>query len=192
MCRYTWGTSHAHGFHGVYLGDLVRLQEIQRKRDATNRDWQRIILRNIAKSLGLGEVGGRNVMETRQLWWQIHQKMQSPEYGNMLLLIRMLNCLEDLMDNRKQKYITHTSYENWLQKIHLDTEGKKRTSTWWLWHYFFDTSIGLNNTTQYTQHCTGCAVEPFVELADKESRETRQQRWYESLALDLEEEALIK
>jgi hypothetical protein len=39
---------------------------------------------------------------------------------------------------------------------------------------------------------TGCAVEPFVELADKVSRETRQQRWYESLALDLEEEALIK
>jgi hypothetical protein len=92
---------------------LKRLQEIQRKRDATNRDWQRIILRNIGKSLGLlgGDSsssgsssttttsttivnGGRpvDVIETRQLWWQIHQKMQSPDYGNMLLLIRMLNC----------------------------------------------------------------------------------------------------
>jgi 2,3-bisphosphoglycerate-dependent phosphoglycerate mutase len=37
---YTWGTSREHGFHGVYLGDLDRLQDIQRKRDATNRDWQ--------------------------------------------------------------------------------------------------------------------------------------------------------
>jgi hypothetical protein len=138
--RYTWGTSHAHGFHGVYLGDLKRLQEIQRKRDATNRDWQRIILRNIGKSLGLlssgnGETtvittttttasnGPVDVIETRQLWWQIHQKMKSPDYGNMLLLIRMLNCLEDLMYNRKQKYITNTYYENLIQKIHLDTEG---------------------------------------------------------------------
>jgi hypothetical protein len=123
---------------------LKRLQEIQRKRDATNRDWQRIILRNIGKSLGLlgGDSsssgsssttttsttivnGGRpvDVIETRQLWWQIHQKMQSPDYGNMLLLIRMLNCLEDLMYKRKQKYITDTYYENLIQKIHLDTEG---------------------------------------------------------------------
>lgn len=124
---YTWGTSHAHGFHGVYLGDLERLQEIQRKRDATNRDWQRIVLRNIAKSLGLGD-GGLDVIETRQMWWQIHQKMQTPEYGNMLLLVRMLDCLEDLMYNRKQKYITDTSYENLIQKIHLDTEGTRNQS----------------------------------------------------------------
>lgn len=49
---YTWGTSRKHGFHGVYLGDLERLQDIQRKRDATNRSWQRIILRNIGKTVG--------------------------------------------------------------------------------------------------------------------------------------------
>lgn len=49
---YTWGTSRKHGFHGVYLGDLERLQDIQKKRDATNRAWQRIILRNIGKAVG--------------------------------------------------------------------------------------------------------------------------------------------
>ena len=48
---FTFATSRAHGFHGVYLGDVERLQEIQKKRDATNRDWQRIILRNLAGAL---------------------------------------------------------------------------------------------------------------------------------------------
>ena len=40
-----------HGFNGVYLGDLERLQDIQNKRDTSNRNWQRIILYNIAKEL---------------------------------------------------------------------------------------------------------------------------------------------
>jgi hypothetical protein len=40
-----------HGFNGVYLGDLERLKEIQSKRDTSNRNWQRIILYNVAKNL---------------------------------------------------------------------------------------------------------------------------------------------
>lgn len=178
---YTWGTSRAHGFHGVYLGDQERLQDIQRKRDATNRDWQKVILRNIGRSLGW-EMAEKNVktvedalrlkhamarkrkgpdaVEIRQLWWQVHEKMKLPEYQNMLLLVRMKNCLEDLMYTRKQKYITQKTYEEKVDKLHLDTEG--------------------------------CVVEPFVDLADRQFREERQQLWYENLALDLEEECLIK
>lgn len=176
---YTWGTSRAHGFHGVYLGDLERLQEIQRKRDATNRDWQKVILRNIGKSLGWDmdsaeaavatsspvasdhqRHGGPDAVETRQLWWQIHSKMKSPEYRNMLLLVRMQRCLEELMYERKQRYITQSTFESLVKKIHLDTEG--------------------------------CVVEPFVDLADRRNRDERQQIWYDNLALDLEEECLIK
>ena len=176
---FTWGTSRAHGFHGVYLGDLERLQGIQRKRDATNRDWQKVILRNIGKSLGWEmaeravktvedvlrlkqskERTGPNAVETRQLWWQVHEKMKLPDYQNMLLLVRMQSSLEDLMYVRKQKYITQHTYEELVDKIHLNTEG--------------------------------CVVEPFVDLADRQFREERQQLWYDNLALDLEEECLIK
>lgn len=98
------------------MGDLERLQEIQRKRDITNRDWQRIILRNVGKSFGWemdgsGISAGPRVVETRQLWWQVFNKRQNPDYRNMLLLIKMEELLEQLMIDRKQKYITQTSYE---------------------------------------------------------------------------------
>ena len=180
------------------MGDLERLQGIQKKRDATNRDWQKVILRNVGKSLGWIDMGeevdknsnqqstnnatmshtgsthmngasffalargikGPNSIETRQLWWQVHEKMKSPEYRNMLLLARMQSCLEELMYERKQKFITQCTYESLIQKIHLDTEG--------------------------------CVVEPFVDLADRQNRDQRQQIWYDNLALDMEEECLIK
>jgi hypothetical protein len=191
--RYTWGTSRTHGFHGVYLGDLERLQGIQRKRDATNRDWQKVILRNIGKTLGwemedttattdVESVNGlanstsgssnsnasmykpkqssNTAVETRQLWWQIHAKMKLPEYRNMLLLVRMQSYLEELMYERKQRYITQCTFESLVKKIHVDTEG--------------------------------CVVEPFLDLADRKHRDERQQMWYENLALDMEEECLIK
>ena len=157
----------------------------RRKRDVTNRNWQRIILRNAAKSLGfdMGDSASCNVtsvkepasivddtcvvgasephvVETRQLWWQIHSKMQESDYGNMLLLAKMEDALETLLYNRKQKYITKSTYEKMVNKIHLDTEGS--------------------------------VVEPFVELAERQDREERQRIWYESLALDMEEECLIK
>jgi hypothetical protein len=178
MHSYTWGTSRAHGFHGVYLGDLERLQDIQKKRDVTNRDWQRIILRNVGKSLGWAMdtpsandeqqhhhqvkavFASPQVVETRQLWWQVHNKMQTPEYSNMLLLVKMEDALEELMYQRKQKYITQSKYAKMIDKLHLDTEGS--------------------------------VVEPFVALAERHDREERQRVWYESLALDLEEECLIK
>jgi hypothetical protein len=197
---YTWGTDLRHGFHGVYLGDLERLQDIQLKRDVTNRNWQRIILYNIAKSL-LGDVKDENatvntaeikataatattttaaaattpstsgrpspveisksvVFETRQLWWQVHTKMQIPEYGNMLLLARMKDELESRMYQRKQKYITFAAYDGLVNKLHLNAEG--------------------------------AVVEPFVALSDREDRDARQRKYYDSLAQELEEECLIK
>lgn len=203
---YTWATSRAHGFHGVYLGDLERLQDIQRKRDVTNRDWQRIILRNLALSLDRdttmtsGSVetntnnttGGNNnnndsgsgsnsaangssnntittppsstvtsgVVETRQLWWQIHTKMYQKEFSNMLILARMKDHLENLMYQKKQRFLTIEGFERIMNKIHLDTEGQ--------------------------------IVEPFVELKEAGDRKERAKKWYESMALDLEEECLIK
>lgn len=121
---YTWGTSRQYGFHGVYLGDLKRLQEIQMKRDATNRDWQRIILRNIARQLNEHLAVSDGVMEIRQLYFQIHMKAQEKEQGNMLLLVRMKRHLEQLMNVRKQKYLTMEGFESILNKVHLDTEGR--------------------------------------------------------------------
>jgi hypothetical protein len=170
-----------HGFHGVYLGDLERLQDIQQKRDATNRNWQRIILYNIAKSLNGGDsaeneecgtkekdgespfpksMSRKIVFETRQLWWHVHTKMQNPEYGNMLLLVRMKDELENRMYRRKQKYMTFGNYEELVNKLHLDA--------------------------------AGTVVEPFVEISDRFDREERQRMYYDTLAQDLEEECLIK
>lgn len=160
------------------MGDLERLQDIQRKRDVTNRDWQRIILRNIGKSLIETDIeisddaeGEQNelpatktegvVFETRQLWWQLHTKMnEKPEYEKMLLLVRMKDHLEDLMNTRRQRYLTYQGFESIVKKLHLDAEGQ--------------------------------IIEPFVALADQKDRDERQRIWHENLALDLEEECLIK
>jgi len=166
---FTWATSHALGFHGVYLGDVERLQGIQEKRDASNRDWQRIILRNVGKSMGWemdqkdpysADKPPPKVLETRQLWWKIHEKMQNHEYGNMLLLQRMEDELEQLLNHSKQRFITMRQYESMIERIHLDSEGK--------------------------------LVQPFVALNDRQSREERERLWFESLTSDLEEEALIR
>jgi len=119
---FTWATSREHGFHGVYLGDLERLQDIQKKRDATNRDWQRIILRNVANQLDK-ECGGDGVVETRKLYFKIHSKMQQKGFGNMLLLEKMKDHMEALMWVRKQRYLTIAGIENVLDKLHLDAEG---------------------------------------------------------------------
>ena len=86
--------------------------------------------------------------------------MQEPEYGNMLLLEKMEDYLENLMHQRRQKYITKNAFSKLIDKIHLDTEG--------------------------------FVVEPFSALADRQDRSERQQIWFQSLAVDLEEECLIK
>ena len=176
-CSYTWGTDLKHGFHGVYLGDLKRLQEIQAKRDTTNRNWQRVILYNIAKSLhGKAftegdeidtsakcgdsvfpqDIDRRFVYETRQLWWKLHEKMQKPEYGNMLLLCRMKDELEERFFVNKQVHITFGAYEAIVKKLHVDAEGH--------------------------------VVEPFVEIAERQDREERQRRYYASVAQYMDEE----
>lgn len=169
---YTWATSRAHGFHGVYLGDLERLQDIQRKRDATNRGWQRVILRNIARLSHEEDVCSKttyhnphfhqeNVIETKHLWWKITQKMQNPEFANMLLLVRMKEFLEGLLAYRRgrncknHRYIPLEAYERILEKIHLDS--------------------------------AGLVVDPFVSLEDRLDREVRQRRWIESLNKDKED-----
>jgi len=186
---YTWGTDIEHGFNGVYLGDLERLQDIQSKRDITNRNWQRIILYNIAKALHEDDIASslgantqdnnddvdtdatnespfpknlnrKSVLETRQLWFKLHEKMQSPEYGNMLLLARMRDELEHRMYHRKQRFLTFAGYEELVNKLHLDAEGH--------------------------------VVEPFVALSERQDREERQRLHIESIAQDLEEECLIK
>ena len=179
---FTWATSRQHGFHGVYLGDLERLQEIQKKRDATNRDWQRIILRNIARQLveshadddddkdgdsdgdadaDVASHGASDgVMEIRLLYFHIHSKMKVKELGNMVLLVRMKNHLEELMLGRKQQYLTMEGFETILTKLHLDAEGH--------------------------------VVEPFVDMNDESGRVQRAKEYDAMLALDLEEECLIK
>lgn len=130
------------------MGDLERLQDIQRKRDATNRDWQKVILRKVGDT-------DQWPTETRQLWFRIHQKMiSSPEYRNMLLLVRMMTRLEDLLYLQKQKHLSRCTYEKLLDEIHLDT--------------------------------AGCVVEPFEDLADRESREQRQKQWYDSMYVEEE------
>lgn len=161
---FTWATDQEHGFHGVYLGDLERLQEIQRKRDATNRDWQRIILRNIAKKVNDACVTdaaiSNGVLETRQLYFQLDQKMKTKQFGNMLLLVRMKKFLENLMLSRKQMYVTMEAFEGILNKLHLDAEGD--------------------------------VVEPFVAMSCETLREKRSKEWEEIIAQDLEDECLIK
>ena len=163
------------------MGDLKRLQEIQAKRDTTNRNWQRVILYNIAKSfheeattqgddIDTSAKGGdsvfpkdldrRFVYETRQLWWKLHGKMQQPEYGNMLLLVRMKDELEERFFVRKQRHITFGTYERIVNKLHVDTEGH--------------------------------VVEPFVEIAERQDREERQRKYYENMAQDMEEEYATK
>lgn len=41
----------------------------------------------------------------------------------MLLLVKMEDALEELMYQRKQKYITQAAYAKMIDQIHLDTEG---------------------------------------------------------------------
>lgn len=57
------------------------------------------------------------VVETRQLWWCVYDKMQNPDYSNMLLLIKMEEYLEELMFERRQKYITKSAYEKIVSLI---------------------------------------------------------------------------
>ena len=171
------------------MGDLERLQDIQSKRDITNRNWQRIILYNIAKALQEDDIASshgaktqddnddvdtdannespfpknlnrKSVLETRKLWFKLHEKMQAPEHGNMLLLVRMRDELEHRMYHRKQRFLTFAGYEELVNKLHLDAEGH--------------------------------VVEPFVALSERKDREERQRLHIESIAQDLEEECLIK
>lgn len=148
---------------------MKRLQEIQEKRDITSRNWQRIILHNIAKQVPslskayLSDICDSKVIEVRQLWWQIHNKINSnSEFSNMILLQRARDYLEDFMHNgnSRQRYITLQSYKWIVNQIHLDMEGK--------------------------------VIEPFEELNERRCQEERAKKWYSMQALDLEEEALMK
>ena len=78
----------------------------------------------------------------------------------MLLLVRMKDHLEDIMFQRKQRFLTMAAYDSIVDKVHLDAAGQ--------------------------------VIEPFVAMDDKKDRDERQRVWSESIALDLEEECLIK
>lgn len=174
---YTWATSRQYGFHGVYLGDLERLQDIQEKRDATARWWQRVILRNIAKKIINEEEcdhksfydaqhhKGDSILETKHIWYKLTKKMQNPEFANMLLLVRMKEYLESLLayrkgkSNKNSRYIPLECYEKIVEKIHLDSAGE--------------------------------VVDPFVSLEDRHDREERQRRWIEGLSSNVESHSLI-
>lgn len=64
------------------------------------------------------------MLSVRQLWFQIHKKMQLPEYNNMLLLVKMEEELERLMHKGKKKFLTVSKYERMLDRLHLDTAGQ--------------------------------------------------------------------
>jgi len=170
---YTWATSRQHGFHGVYLGDLERLQDIQNKRDATSRWWQRMILRKISKQLSEEDIDDchlcfysrhmkkhKDILETKHIWYKLMMKMKNPEFANMLLLVRMREYLESALAIGKHPYIPMKAYEKIVDEIHLNSAGE--------------------------------VVDPFVSLEDRQDREERQKRWIESLSIDLEDECLIK
>ena len=175
---YTWATSRQHGFHGVYLGDLDRLQDIQKKRDATSRQWQRVILRNIAKSVNEEDLKedhtefhcihfhNESIVETKHLWYKIVQKMQDPEFENMLLLVRMKEFLESLLTYRwgrrlkTYRYMPLEAFEKIIEKIHMNSEGD--------------------------------VVDPFVSLEDRKDREYRQRKWLESLNTNTDPNDLVE
>lgn len=167
---YTWATSRRYGFNGVYLGDLGRLQEIQKKRDVTNRDWQRIILRNIAKSLLLTIVPtatatpifARNgifpnnykanddnqrktthqkqIMDTRQLWWKIRAKLNEKPEFRNMMLL-----------SRMMEYL----------------EGEISTK-----HSRYITMVAFEKVlNQIHLDTTGKVVEPFEELSGNSKKD---------------------
>jgi hypothetical protein len=72
----------------------------------------------------LKQSSGRKMLSVRQLWFEIHKKMQLSEYHNMLLLIKMEDELEELMHKRRTKLLTVSKYERMIDKLHLDTEGQ--------------------------------------------------------------------
>lgn len=160
---FKWATSHACGFHGVYLGDVERLHDIQSKRDITNRDWQRIILRNIFKAVEeedkeLFEEDG--VIEARRLWWKVHEKTQEQDFSNMLLLNKFNEHLEMIMNVRKQRYLTPSGFMKIVDKLHLDAEGQ--------------------------------VVEPFEKLCSDDYEREKKERRDELFAIDDEEMCLIR
>jgi len=187
---YTWGTSRAHGFHGVYLGDLERLQEIQKKRDITNRDWQRIILRNIARDL-VEEDRQEEEEEERNVKINLHGRSRTLNDSNGSSEQQQREAVfetRQLWWKLHMKMQQEPEYENMLllmrMKDHLERllfQRKQRVLTM---------AGYLSIVNKLHLDAAGEVVQPFKALKDEQ--EERQRIWYENLALDLEEECLIK
>lgn len=114
---YTWGDRRGlGGFRGTYLGDVDRLKDIQAKRDVTNRDFQRIILRDIWDKCIADDVGS-----TRDILMAVYRSLEVEEYANMLLLHRMMALLEEEVRDGKEskigKFITKEGYEAMIKKV---------------------------------------------------------------------------
>ena len=104
------------GFRGTYLGDIDRLKDIQSKRDVTNRDFQRFILRDVWDRCIASEVGS-----TRDILMSVYGALEEEEYSNMLLLHRMMALLEEEVRDGKEskigKFITKEGYEAMMKKV---------------------------------------------------------------------------
>ena len=130
-------SAQCYGFNGAYIGDESRLEDIQAKRDLTNRDWQRIILGNIfnqtLEECDQSRISDQSSFEdksvvTNQLHWKLYNKMlggacRTPEYKNMLLLRKMLDHLEGMI-KRRQNILTEDGFTAIIKKLHLDVMGK--------------------------------------------------------------------
>merc|ERR1712032_1696967 len=101
---YSWKTSRAYGFHGVYLRDVDRLRELNFKLDKRNRHWQGIIINNIVCSIG--EENSVNdkafVVATHDLYNKLQEKIDSNEYKNVLLIEHFKDYIENLLVKRRQ------------------------------------------------------------------------------------------
>ena len=199
MFRYTWGTDCQHGFHGVYLGDLERLQEIQLKRDVTNRNWQRIILYNIAKSLHGDSLGEKDPV-VRISDGDIQQKKgpKTPTPKQFAGIPQMQSSMQSrnvVFETRQLWWQIHhkmleTEYGNMLLLARMKDELEHRMYGRRQTHITFADYEELVNKLHLDAE--GHVVEPFVQISDRADREAQQRLYYESLSQELEEECLIK
>ena len=201
---YTWATSRRHGFHGVYLGDLERLQDIQKKRDATSRCWQRVILRNIAKRVNEEDVAedehcldgpdfhGEDSVDTKHLCRKITEKLQNPEFANMLRkysgslhtfdhTLFSSQCINNSPFTPFPTMLYHSHKVLVRMKEYLETLLAKANTD--IYRY-----IPLETYKQIVDQIhfdsAGQVVDPFVSLKDREDREARQIAWIKGLNSD--------
>jgi hypothetical protein len=208
--RYTWGTDMEHGFNGVYLGDLERLQDIQRKRDTSNRNWQRIILYNIAKELhedssapdhsrpilfsgqgadtkesAIHKNNSNNAKEEGVVKTSGNSESPFPKDLNRKFVFETRQLWFKLHEKMQQ-----TEYGNMLLLVRMRDELEHR-----MYHrkQRFLTFAGFEELVNKLHlDSEGHVVEPFVALSERRDRDELHRIYVEEIAKDLEEECLIR